>query len=47
MRELQEEFVAIHRRLRLGGAARAAQAILTLLGRHPATAGTDARATRL
>ena len=47
MRELQEEFVAIHRRLRLGGAARAAQAILTLLGRHTAAAGTDARATRL
>ncbi len=47
MRELQEEFAAIHRRLRLGGAARAAEAILTLLGRSAAVAGTDARATRL
>ncbi len=47
MRELEEEFTAIHRRLRLGGAARAAQAILTLLGRAAAAAGTDARATRL
>ena len=47
MRELQEEFAAIHRRLRLGGAARAAEAILTLLGRGAAAAGTDARATRL
>jgi lipid-A-disaccharide synthase len=47
MRELQEEFAAIHHRLRLGGAARAAQAILTLLGRSAAAAGTDARATRL
>jgi lipid-A-disaccharide synthase len=47
MRELQEEFAAIHRRLRLGGAARAADAILTLLGRSAAAAGTDARATRL
>jgi lipid-A-disaccharide synthase len=47
MRQLQEEFAAIHRRLRLGGAARAAEAILTLLGRSAAVAGTDARATRL
>jgi lipid-A-disaccharide synthase len=31
--ELQEEFAAIHRRLRLGGAGRAADAILNLLGR--------------
>jgi lipid-A-disaccharide synthase len=47
MRELQEEFTAIHRRLRLGGAARAAEATLTLLGRSAAVAGTDAHATRL
>ncbi|HUL19199.1 MAG TPA: lipid-A-disaccharide synthase, partial [Steroidobacteraceae bacterium] len=47
LRELQEEFTAIHRRLRLGGAARAAQAILTLLGRSAAAAPADARATRL
>jgi lipid-A-disaccharide synthase len=47
MRELQEEFTAIHRRLRLGGAARAAEAILTLLGKSAPSAGTDAHATRL
>ncbi|HEY7996323.1 MAG TPA: lipid-A-disaccharide synthase [Steroidobacteraceae bacterium] len=47
MRELQEEFTAIHRRLRLGGAARAAEAILTLLGKSAPNAGTDAHATRL
>jgi lipid-A-disaccharide synthase len=47
MRELQEEFTAIHRRLRLGGAARAAEAILTLLGKSVPSAGTDAHATRL
>jgi lipid-A-disaccharide synthase len=47
MRELQEQFTAIHRRLRLGGAARAAEAILTLLGKSAPNAGTDAHATRL
>ena len=47
MRELQEEFTAIHRRLRLGGAARAAEAILSLLGKSAPSAGTDAHATRL
>ncbi len=47
MRELQEEFTAIHRRLRLGGAARAAEAILSLLGTSAPSAGTDAHATRL
>jgi lipid-A-disaccharide synthase len=47
MRELQEEFTAIHRRLRLGGAARAAQAIHSLLGKSAPSAGTDAHATRL
>jgi lipid-A-disaccharide synthase len=47
MRELQEEFTAIHRRLRLGGAARAAEAILSLLGKSAQSAGTDAHATRL
>ncbi len=47
MRELQEEFTAIHRRLRLGGAARAAEAILSLLGKSAPGAGTDAHATRL
>ena len=47
MRELQEEFTAIHRRLRLGGAARAADAILSLLGKSAPSAGTDAHATRL
>jgi lipid-A-disaccharide synthase len=47
MRELQEEFTAIHRRLRLGGAARAAEAILSLLGKSAPSAGTDAHASRL
>ncbi len=41
VRELQDEFAAIHRRLRLGGAARAAEAILGLLGRADA-GDTDA-----
>ncbi len=36
VRELQDEFAAIHRRLRRGGAARAADAILNLLGREHA-----------
>jgi lipid-A-disaccharide synthase len=45
VRELQDEFAAIHRRLRLGGAARAADAILDLLGREGGPYGdTDARA---
>lgn len=46
VRELQEEFAAIHRRLRVGGAGRAADAILTLLGRgtSAAPAGEDAHA---
>jgi lipid-A-disaccharide synthase len=48
VRELQDEFAAIHRRLRLGGAARAAQAILSLLGRGADAAGhADAPAGRL
>jgi lipid-A-disaccharide synthase len=48
VRELQDEFAAIHRRLRLGGAARAAQAILSLLGRGEDAAGhADAPAGRL
>ena len=41
VRELQDEFAAIHRRLRLGGAARAAEAILNLLGRDNAAAERD------
>jgi lipid-A-disaccharide synthase len=45
VRELQDEFTAIHRRLRLGGAARAADAILNLLGRgNDPQVHTDARA---
>ena len=47
VRELQEEFAAIHRRLRAGGAARAAEAILTLLGRGAPASGTDAPAGRV
>ena len=46
--ELEHEFTAIHRRLRLGGAARAAGAVLRLIGRAgPATAAGDANAARL
>ncbi len=46
VRELQQEFTAIHRALRLGGAARAADAILECLGRgtHAAADHADARA---
>jgi lipid-A-disaccharide synthase len=48
VRELREEFASIHRRLRLGGAARAADAILRLLGRGGAApASADARAAGL
>ena len=46
VRALREEFTAIHRRLRLGGAARAADAILSLLAPEP-QAAADARAARL
>lgn len=46
VRELQDEFAAIHRRLRLGGAARAADAILNLLGRDAAD-DADAPAARV
>jgi len=46
VRALREEFTAIHRRLRLGGAARAADAILSLLAPAP-QAAADARAARL
>src|SRR5262249_5703895 len=43
MRELLEEFAAVHRRLRRGGAGRAAQAVLECLGRAaPAAAGGEA-----
>jgi lipid-A-disaccharide synthase len=43
VRELLEEFAAVHRTLRRGGAARAAQAIMECIGRaDPAAA--DARA---
>jgi lipid-A-disaccharide synthase len=43
--ELQQEFTAIHRALRLDGAARAAQAILRCLQRRTPSAGhADARA---
>ena len=41
VRELQDEFASIHRRLRLGGAGRAADAILSLLGRGAAPADPD------
>ena len=44
--ELQQEFTAIHRTLRLDGAARAADAILSLLGRAQ-LADPDAHAARL
>jgi lipid-A-disaccharide synthase len=46
VRELQQEFTAIHRALRLGGAARAADAILGCLGRPTRSAAghADARA---
>ena len=49
VRELQEEFTAIHRTLRLGGAVRAAEAILECLKSRaePARAATDARPSRL
>jgi lipid-A-disaccharide synthase len=49
VRELQDEFASIHRRLRLGGAARAADAILSLLGRAAPepTRSADAPAARL
>lgn len=45
--ELQQEFTAIHRTLRLGGAGRAADAILECLGRTRAAADADARAAGL
>jgi lipid-A-disaccharide synthase len=46
VRELRDEFASIHRRLRLGGAGRAADAVLSLLGRTTA-ATADARAAGL
>jgi lipid-A-disaccharide synthase len=44
VRELQQEFTAIHRALRLDGAARAAQAILGCLERRTSAGHADARA---
>jgi lipid-A-disaccharide synthase len=44
VQQLQQEFTAIHRTLRRGGAARAADAILECLGRRSAGAGADADA---
>ena len=42
MRELLEEFASVHRTLRRGGAARAAQAILACAGRAPCVDGDHA-----
>jgi lipid-A-disaccharide synthase len=42
VRELLEEFASVHRTLRRGGAARAAQAILVCAGRAPALDGDHA-----
>jgi len=49
VQQLQQEFTAIHRTLRRGGAGRAADAILACLGRTPAgvAADADARAAGL
>lgn len=44
---LQEDFTAIHRQLRRGGAERAVQAVLELLGRTPAASPSDARTAGL
>ena len=44
VQQLQQEFTAIHRTLRRGGAGRAADAILECLGRTPARAAADADA---
>jgi len=44
VRELLEEFATVHRTLRRGGAARAAQAILTCAGRAPGLDGDHADA---
>jgi lipid-A-disaccharide synthase len=44
VRELLEEFATVHRTLRRGGAARAAEAILTCAGRAPGLDGADADA---
>jgi lipid-A-disaccharide synthase len=44
VQQLQQEFTAIHRALRRGGAGRAADAILECLGRSPAGAAADADA---
>jgi lipid-A-disaccharide synthase len=44
VRELLEEFANVHRTLRRGGAARAAEAILTCAGRAPGLDGADADA---
>jgi lipid-A-disaccharide synthase len=44
VQQLQQEFTAIHRTLRRGGAGRAADAILECLGRTPAGAAADADA---
>lgn len=45
--ELQQEFTAIHRQLRMGGAERAVQAVLELLGRVPRMSPGDARTAGL
>jgi lipid-A-disaccharide synthase len=44
VRELLQEFATVHRTLRRGGAARAAEAILTCAGRAPGLDGADADA---
>ena len=44
VQQLQQEFTAIHRTLRRGGAGRAADAMLECLGRTPAGAAADADA---
>ena len=44
VRELLEEFATVHRTLRRGGAARAAEAILRCAGRAPGLDGADADA---
>ncbi|MBS0377696.1 MAG: lipid-A-disaccharide synthase [Proteobacteria bacterium] len=45
--ELQQEFTAIHRQLRVGGAERAVQAVLELLGRVPPVSPGDAHTAGL
>jgi lipid-A-disaccharide synthase len=47
VRELRETFTAIHRQLRLGGAGRAADAVLRLLDRQPLSGASDASPARL